>query len=53
MPGELRDVSQVAAEFSNYDGDTQGACRLAPGKSNVHSSCEVELGIDHESLQVK
>ena len=29
---------------------TQGACRVAPGKSNLHSSCERELGIALESL---
>ena len=32
---------------------TQGASRVAPGKSNVHSSCEVELGIALKSLQGK
>ena len=32
---------------------TQGACRFAPGKSNLHSSCEGELGIALESLQGK
>ena len=32
---------------------TQGACRGAPGKSNLHLNCEVELGIVLESLQGK
>ena len=31
----------------------QGASRVAPGKSNLHSSCEGELGIVLESLQGK
>ena len=30
---------------------TQGASRVAPGKSKLHSSWEVELGIALESLQ--
>ena len=29
---------------------TQGACHVAPGKSNLHSSCKGELGIALESL---
>ena len=32
---------------------TQGACRVYPVKSNLHSSCEGELGIALESLQGK
>ena len=32
---------------------TKGATRSAPGKSNLHSSCENELGIALESLQGK
>ena len=32
---------------------TQGASRVAPGKSNLHLSCEGELGIALESLQGK
>ena len=32
---------------------TQGASRVAPGKSNLHWSCERELGIALESLQGK
>ena len=32
---------------------TQGASRIAPGKSNLHSCCEAELGIALESLQGK
>ena len=31
----------------------QGASRVVPGKSNLHSSCEGELGIAVESLQGK
>ena len=31
----------------------QGASRVAPGKSNLHSSLEVELGIGLETLQGK
>ena len=31
----------------------KGASRVAPGKSNLHSSCEGELGIALESLQGK
>ena len=31
---------------------TQGASRIAPGNSNLHSSCEGELGIALMSLQV-
>ena len=30
----------------------QGASRIAPGNSNLHSSCEGELGIALVSLQV-
>ena len=32
---------------------TQGASRVVPGKSNLHSSCEGELGIALKSLQGK
>ena len=32
---------------------TQGTSRVALGKSNLHSSCEGELGIALESLQGK
>ena len=32
---------------------TQGASRIAPGKSNLHSCCEAELGIALKSLQGK
>ena len=32
---------------------TQGTSPGAPGKSNLHSSCEGELGIALESLQGK
>ena len=32
---------------------TQGTCLVALGKSNLHSSCEGELGIALESLQGK
>ena len=45
--------------FSSCDGilelrqGTQGASRVAPGKCNLHSSCEGELGISLESLQGK
>ena len=31
---------------------TQGASRIAPGNSNLHSCCEGELGIALVSLQV-
>ena len=45
--------------FSNCGGilelrrGTQGPSRGAPGTSNLHSSCEGELGIALESLQGK
>ena len=32
---------------------TQDASPVGPEKSNLHSSCEGELGIAHESLQSK
>ena len=32
---------------------TQRTSHVSPGKSNLHSSCERELGIPLESLQVK
>ena len=32
---------------------TQGAFHVSPGKSNLHLSCEGELGIALESLQDK
>ena len=46
MTGEPRGFSRVMTE-------TQGASRGAPGKSNLHLSCEGELGIALESLQGK
>ena len=45
--------------FSSCDGIlelrrvTKGASRVYPGKSNLHSSCEGELGIALKSLQGK
>ena len=45
--------------FSNCDRifelrrGTQGASRVAPGKFNLHSSCDGQLGIAFESLQGK
>ena len=41
---ELRWDSQVTTGF-------QGASRVATGKSNLHSSCEGDLGMALESLQ--
>ena len=45
--------------FSSFGGildlrlGTQEASRVAPGKSNLHSSCEGEVGIALESMQCK
>ena len=38
---------------SEVSRGTPGASRVAPGKSNLHSSLEVELGIGLETLQGK
>ena len=52
MTGDARGFSPVEAAFSSYEGNT-GSLSWWPGKSNLHSSCEGELGISLESLQGK
>ena len=49
---EPHGFSRVAAGFSSYNGELRESLVL-PRKSNLHSSCEGELGIALESLQGK
>ena len=57
--GLSRDYGGTSLFFSSYGGilelqwGTQGASRVATGKSNLHWSCEGELGIALASLQGK
>ena len=54
-----RDYGETSWFFSScgrileFRRGSQDASRIGPGKSNLHSSCERELGIALESLQGK
>ena len=52
MTGEPRGVSRVVAGYSSFDGEYSLPHVLGQGSPIIHSSCEGELGITLESLQV-
>ena len=51
--GETSWFFSSCGEILEVRRGTQGASHVAPGKSNLHLSCEGELGIALESLQGK